>query len=553
MNRPGWLGRHGPFLVLMAFLFLAAYYVDVYLDAFAYVLANSRLFFQLFVGITLIAFLKNVVGVRTFGTFAPAIVALAFLQAGLLFGTLLLLNLLVIVIATRELVRRELIQQDHRVAILVVMVGLTIVLIEVLAEYFHFPQFDYTFLFPVLILAWTAERFVEEIDRTGWEDPSRKLLWTFLTIFAAYLAMRQDWLVDFLIRNPLTWPLLVLANWYLGTRVRFRLAERRRFRPTTTASAKASAKDVLTMNVRNREYLAKYNDPSLFPGLTKARAKDLLASHGVPVPATYLVVRHRDELPELETFLATADAFVLKPAAGHGGEGILVVRGRDGKQFRTGHGPMSAAEIVAHAQYVLTGAFADPSADFADGGADEVLVEALVEPHEAMRRLAPDGLADVRVISFLGFPVMAMVRLPTKESEGRANLHAGAVGCGVQLSLGRIVHATWHGRRVHRHPDTGVRLVGAAVPFWDDVLAIAAQAQVASGLGYAGVDVVLDATHGPLVLEVNKRPGLEIQNANRAGLLRRLRTIERLRRRGDVEDRVPAALALDLGNWEASA
>jgi predicted ATP-grasp superfamily ATP-dependent carboligase len=44
-------------------------------------------------------------------------------------------------------------------------------------------------------------------------------------------------------------------------------------------------------------------------------------------------------------------------------------------------------------------------------------------------------------------------------------------------------------------------------------------------LGYVGVDIVLDVS-GPMVLEVNKRPGLEIQNTNLAGLLQRLKYIE---------------------------
>ena len=116
-----------------------------------------------------------------------------------------------------------------------------------------------------------------------------------------------------------------------------------------------------------------------------------------------------------------------------------------------------------------------------------------------------------------------------------------------------MTRGTWHGRAVGKHPDTGAPLVGFAIPFWSEILEIAAQAQVASGLGYAGVDIVLDATRGPLVLEVNKRPGLEIQNANRAGLLKRLRAIERLRAKGGLEDRTRRAVDLDIGNWEVAA
>jgi len=477
---------------------------------------------------------------------APAIVALAYLQAGLFFGTVILLNILAIVIATRELIRRELIQQDHRVAILLIMVGISIVVMEILAEYFHLPQLDFSFLFPVLILAWVSERFVEGVDRTGWERPAKDLFWTFVTIVIAYVAMTQVWLVDFLILQPLTWPLLILLNWFLGTRVRFRLSERRRFRPTTSGTLAIPSDDVLTMNVRNREYIAKYNDPALFPFLTKARAKTLLGNQGVPVPETYLVLATKEDLAKLEVFLANAGKFVLKPASGLGGEGIVVVRGRSGATFQTNQGPMTAPEMVAHAQYIQTGAFADDARD-------DVLVEALVEQDPRLESVVPEGLADLRVISFLGFPVMAMARLPTRESKGKANLHAGALGCGISLRTGRVTHATWHGRAVSRHPDTGTPLVDLEIPSWSQILEIASQAQVGSGLGYVGVDIVLDATRGPLVLEVNKRPGLEIQNANRAGLWKRLRAIEKLVSKGEVEGRTQTAVDLDASNWEAAA
>src|SRR5207245_7762688 len=117
----------------------------------------------------------------------------------------------------------------------------------------------------------------------------------------------------------------------------------------------------------------------------------------------------------------------------------------------------------------------------------------------------------------------------TRASGGKANLHLGAVAAGVRLSSGTIVHCVWRGQPQPNHPDTDVSLLGKAVPSWDEMLELAAEAQRHSGLGFAGVDISLDARNGPVVMEVNRRPGLEIQNANAAGLLRRLRMIEALR------------------------
>jgi hypothetical protein len=145
---------------------------------------------------------------------------------------------------------------------------------------------------------------------------------------------------------------------------------------------------------------------------------------------------------------------------------------------------------------------------------------------------------------------MAMARLPTRQSGGRANLHSGAVGAGISLSTGRITSATWGGIRVDVHPDTGVLLKGFKIPRWREVLEIASASSEASGLGFTGVDVALDARHGPVVMEVNRRPGLEVQNANRAGLLPRLRAIEaRGRLAGAPERRVDVAISLDVDGW----
>ena len=64
-----------------------------------------------------------------------------------------------------------------------------------------------------------------------------------------------------------------------------------------------------------------------------------------------------------------------------------------------------------------------------------------------------------------------------------------------------------------------------------------------TGLGYLGVDIVLDRYHGPLILELNARPGLAIQIANRVGLAQRLRRIEANLDSASVADRLAWARA----------
>src|SRR3970040_2797774 len=80
--------KHAPLNGLLIVLLVIGEYVRLNMDRFFFVLFFSRLFFELAVGVTLIAIIRNVVGIRTLGTFAPAIVALAFLQTGPIIGGL---------------------------------------------------------------------------------------------------------------------------------------------------------------------------------------------------------------------------------------------------------------------------------------------------------------------------------------------------------------------------------------------------------------------------------------------------------------------------------
>ena len=59
------------------------------------------------------------------------------------------------------------------------------------------------------------------------------------------------------------------------------------------------------------------------------------------------------------------------------------------------------------------------------------------------------------------------------------------------------------------------------------MLHIAARTFDMTGLGYLGVDMVIDRERGPLLLELNARPGLQIQVANQKGLLRHLEFIDK--------------------------
>ena len=155
------------------------------------------------------------------------------------------------------------------------------------------------------------------------------------------------------------------------------------------------------------------------------------------------------------------------------------------------------------------------------------MIEYRVETDPFFAPIAFQGVPDIRVLVYQGYPVMAMVRLPTRRSRGKANLHQGAVGVGIRIATGRTLVGVLGNDVVHEHPDTG-EPIGRLdeIPQWDQCLALAARCYELTGLGYLGADIVLDRYRGPMILELNARPGLNIQIANRTGLQNRLALVD---------------------------
>jgi alpha-L-glutamate ligase-like protein len=198
-------------------------------------------------------------------------------------------------------------------------------------------------------------------------------------------------------------------------------------------------------------------------------------------------------------------------------------------------------EIRRHISNVLSGLFS------LGGTPDVAIVEELVRTDPSYRNLSVEGVPDIRVIVYRGFPIMAMMRLSTRESDGKANLHQGAIGLGLTISGGRPINAVQYDKCVQEHPDSGADLMSIQIPDWPDLLELAARSADATGLGYIGADIVIDRHHGPMLLELNARPGLAIQTANSAGLAPRVRAVDAFRPkffRESAHERVQRAMNL---------
>ncbi len=305
---------------------------------------------------------------------------------------------------------------------------------------------------------------------------------------------------------------------------------------------------VLGINRRNHEYTLRWNPRSLYPTVDdKLATKRLCQAAGIPIPGLIAVARRQGDVREMIAQLQGLSHFVLKPDHGAMGNGILVVRSHEGGRWqRAGGRPLTSEDLRYHAASIISGLYA------LGGQPDVAFVEELLEVHPALAAISCDGVPDVRVIVHRGIPIMSMTRLPTVRSRGRANLHQGAIGAGVELATGRILYAVLDGTPIARHPDTDNPVLDVVVPSFARVLEIAVAASDQTGLGYVGADVVVDARRGPVVLELNARPGLAIQAANRAGLLPRLRAVsERVQPGAPLAERI--ALGIEIASSARAA
>lgn len=284
---------------------------------------------------------------------------------------------------------------------------------------------------------------------------------------------------------------------------------------------------VVGMNDRNINLIAGHNSRHLFPLVDNKLLTKLLATEkGVATPELIGAIRTQHDLKDLREFLAPHDGFAIKPAKGSGGKGILVIASRREDLFiKTNGMELTIDDIRRHVSNILSGLFS------LGGTPDVAIVEELVRPDPAYRNLSVEGVPDIRVIVYRGFPIMAMMRLSTRESDGKANLHQGAIGLGLSISTGLPINAIQFNRCVQEHPDSGADLMSVRIPDWPELLELAARSADATGLGYIGADIVIDRKRGPLLLELNARPGLAIQIANNTGLAPRIRAVNSLRPR----------------------
>jgi len=271
---------------------------------------------------------------------------------------------------------------------------------------------------------------------------------------------------------------------------------------------------VMGLNERNLRLVNDLNPRRLMRLVNdKLETKTLCAQADIPTPRLFGTVETSFDMRRLPEMLKNPTGVAIKPANGSQGNGILVVAEPMNDAWKLASGRRVAYEdLKFHVSNILSGMYS------LGGLPDKAMIEERVIFSQVFDHITFKGVPDIRIIVLKGIPMFAMLRLATAESDGKANLHKGGVGVGLDLVTGVTALGMQHGKYIDIHPDTANTLQQLQIPYWDEMLLMAARAYDVTKLGYLGVDIVLDQVRGPLLLEMNARPGIAIQVANRSGL-----------------------------------
>ena len=287
------------------------------------------------------------------------------------------------------------------------------------------------------------------------------------------------------------------------------------------------SKNILGINARNLTYLRPSNSlRAIRIADNKLLAKKKLARNGLPVLQTYAKIKRIEDL-KIFDWANLPSTFTLKPNKGFGGEGILVIYGRKKKEpypwVKADKKLIEIKDLQSHILNILEGNFSRTSIP------DIAFFEERIKLLKLFKPYSYRGIPDIRVIVYNSVPIMAEMRFPTKESGGKANLHLGGIGVGIDMGTGTTTTAIQNDKIIEYIPKTRLSLKGIQIPEWKEVLQLAINAQKITKIGFLGIDIVIDREKGPIILELNARPGLSIQIANLAPLNERLQRVKGLK------------------------
>jgi hypothetical protein len=189
-------------------------------------------------GALAVVIFRNVIGLETFGTFLPALIAAAARETGLLWGLIGFSLIILVSSLVRRLLDTVQLLHSPKMAIMLTTVVIVMLLMSVFSVHFGLFDLAHVTLFPIAILAITAERFsIIEVEQ-GWRKALHISLATVVVISAAYAVMDSLFLQSMILAFPELLFIIIALNLWLGKWVGMRVSEFYRFRKLIFEEAK---------------------------------------------------------------------------------------------------------------------------------------------------------------------------------------------------------------------------------------------------------------------------------------------------------------------------
>lgn len=271
-------------------------------------------------------------------------------------------------------------------------------------------------------------------------------------------------------------------------------------------------KGVIGLNKRNIELIYANNKRKDYQlADDKVLTKEILHDNDIACAETYAVIRRVGDIRKMWQNCQVYQALAIKPANGLGGNGIMILKkDRDGNWLKSGK-VISDAQVLSHITNIVSGIFSLHSDD-------SCIIEECIIAHSFFAEIYDEGVPDFRIIMLKQKPIMAMLRMPTSISDGKANLHQNGVGIGVDMEKGTLTQVYDGEKHLDHHPDNPEKVYGKVIPYWSEIMKLAVDTSKAFPLDFLGIDLVIDSKKGPQIMEINVRSGLGIQLVNKYGL-----------------------------------
>lgn len=338
-------------------------------------------------------------------------------------------------------------------------------------------------------------------------------------------------------------------------------------------------KGILGINARNIHYVKKFNPKKLIKlANNKIKTKNFLWERGIPVAKNYWIISSRKELLNFDFSLLPTTDFVVKPNKWSKGKGIYIVKTikktplstplqniehaknienienkkdeKNKKNKNTNISPIwqkrkkiknffkkydnDTHEYLYKTWWKILSEqeFKRMLVDTLDGKnstgiiKDKIMIEEKLLPSQQFKTFCEWGLADIRIIVFNLVPVAAMIRIPTKKSEGKANLAKGGIALKIDIGTGRV---SYERKSIKKHfPETYENFKKINLEYREEILNLSSKIQYFVNLWYLALDWVITESW-PKLLEINARAGLDIQKITKVKLEEALKKISGLK------------------------